>query len=253
MLVGLLCLLGLVSLPSAVLAGTGAGVTPVIHAGTLSFDLDPTALSFLDIDSAALGGDSLCRGLVAVDVWGGVAPRGECDLSVGTPPPIDLYVDDGVPNSGTLRVAAQPTGSTVLPGSVPISTPCGLWDVSLVLGPGVSQPVSQLVLTPDGTDPAQGVFAGVLKLSGHYHFANRDKKTILDVPTVASLDLSGHWAAIPEGGPSLGPGTSNLVLFSRVLHGEWSSVPTCDGTWGSGSCHVCATAPDVLPSLNLTP
>lgn len=249
-----LCLLGLlalVSLPSAVLAGPGAPPPPVVHRGTLSLDLDPAAVSFLAVDSVALSGESLCRGTVSVDVWGTLSPRGECDLSVATPPPIGVYVDDGVPDSGTLRVAAQPLGSTVLPGAEPISTPCGLWDVSLILDPGGAQPVSQLVLHPDGADPAQGVFAGVMKLSGRYHFANRDKRSTLDVPAVASLDLSGHWAAVPDGGPSLGTGASNLVLFSRVFDGQWSSVPTCDVTWGGGFCHLCATTPpDVLQSLN---
>lgn len=251
---GLLGFLALASLPSAALADPA---TPVIHAGLVKIALDPDAVSFLPIDTSALRQNGLCSGHVLTDGWGTLSPRGECDLSVGPPPPIRVYVSDAVPDSGSFRLSAQPGGSTVWAGSAPVDTPCGLWDVSMVLDPDETQPVSKLALEISTDGPSQGVFSGVMNLAVHYRFVNRNQKVSLAVPAVVPLELSGHWAAVPEGGPSLGPGASNLVLFAGALggpEGQWSSVPSCGSAWVGGRCHICTRPPSgVVDTLNLDP
>jgi hypothetical protein len=242
-----LCLLGLLASPLA--AQPGAATPPVIQPGSLKVVLDPAAVSFLPIDSEELRA-SLCSGRPAVDNWGALTPRGECNVSVAPPPGIDLYVDGVTPDGSSSRIALHPGGSILWPGSAPVDTPCGLWDVSWVLEPDAAQPASELALETAGEGPAQGVFAGVVQLAVRYRFVNRTKGTSHELPAVVSLELSGHWAAVPAGGPSLGPGVSNLMLFTGVSGGQWTSAPTC-GTWGGTRCQVCFTpGPDVVSALS---
>ncbi len=93
----------------------------------------------------------------------------------------------------------------------------------MILEPDAAQPASELDLETSGVtseeNPAQGVFAGVVKLAVRYRFVNRTKSASYELPAVVSLELSGHWAAVPEGGPSLGPGASNLALFTGISGG----------------------------------
>jgi hypothetical protein len=229
-----LCLLGLLASPLA--AQPGAATPPIIQTGSLKVVLDPAAVLFLPVDTEELRA-GLCSGRPHVDSWGALAPRGECNVSVAPPPNIDLYVDGVTPDGSSSRIALHPGGSTLWPGSAPVDTPCGLWDVSWVLEPDEAQPASELGLEISGDDPAQGVFAGVVKLAVRYRFVNRTRSTSLELPAVVSLELSGHWAAVPQRGLSLGPGVSNLMLFTGVAGGQWTSAPVC-GTWGGTRCQV---------------
>jgi len=242
-----LCLLGLLASP--LVAQPGSSPSPFIRTGSLKIAIDPAAVSFLPIDTEELRA-RLCSGRPAVDNWGAISPRGECNVSVAPPPNIDLYVDGVTPDGSSSRIALHSGGSTLWPGSAPVDTPCGLWDVCWVLEPDAAQPASELALETAGEEPAQGVFAGVVQLAVRYRFVNRGKKTSYELPAVVSLELSGHWAAVPAGGTSLGPGISNLLLFTGVSGGQWASAPAC-GTWGGTRCPVCLTpGPDVIPVLN---
>lgn len=246
-----LCLLGLLASPLA--AQPGSSPSPVIRTGSLKIAIDPAAVSFLPIDSEELR-TRLCSGRPTVDNWGALTPRGECNVSVAPPPDIPLYVDSVFPRGSSLGVSLHPGGAEIWRGSAPVDTPCGLWDLSLTVDPDSAQPASELDLETSGESPAQGVFAGVMKLAVHYRFFNRTKGASYELPAVVALELSGHWGAVPEGGPSLGPGVSNLMLFTGVSGdvsgGQWASAPAC-GTWGGTRCQVCFTpGPDVIPTLN---
>ena len=243
------CLCGLF-VPSTPLAAQ-SGTAPVIRPGRVSVALDPEMLSFLPLDSGALRLNLCDNHTLPVDEWGTISPRGECNLSVAPPPGIDLFLDNAAPVGASWRVSVQPTGSSSWPASSLVDTPCGLWSVAMELDPDPkTQPVSQLSLDPSGTDPAQGVFAGVVKLAVRYRFVNSAKGLSREVPAVVPLELSGHWSAIPEGGPGLGDGASNLVLFTGFFDAQYSGSPSC-GSWAGRACPVCfSPAPDVLDTLN---
>jgi len=248
-----LCLLGLLASP---LAAQPGAVPPVLQTGSLKVALDPAAASFLPIDSEELRA-RLCSGRPTVDPWGALTPRGECNVSVAPPPDIPLYVDSVFSRGSSLQVSLHPGGAEIWRGSAPVDTPCGLWDLSLIVEPDATQPASELDLETSGVtsgeSPAQGVFAGVVALAVRYRFVNRTKGAFFELPAVVSLELSGHWAAAPAG-TSLGPGVSNLMLFTGVSGGasggQWAGFPAC-GTWGGTRCPVCFTpGPDVIPALN---
>jgi hypothetical protein len=239
----ILCLLA-----PPLLAATSS-TAPLVRAGRVEVDADPAALSFLPVDTGVLK-DILCSGSPSVHDWDTVTPRGECDLSVSPPPRLGFFASDSRPGDGSLQVSLQPAGWDVWLGSAPVDTACGLWEVSMILDSGKEQPVSQLALAPSPIDPAQGVFAGEAQLAVRYRFVDRDLGTSLEIPAMLSLELSGHWAAVPADGPSLGDGVSNLVLYAGAAGGEWSAFPTC-GTWGGTRCPVCLTpGPDVLETLS---
>jgi hypothetical protein len=246
-----LCLLGLLASPLA--AQPGSVPPPVIRTGSLKVAIDPAAVSFLPIDREEVGA-RLCSGRPPIGDWGTLTPRGECNVSVAPPPDIPLYVDSVFPRGSSLQVSLHPGGAEIWRGSTPVDTPCGLWDLSLIVDPDGAQPASELDLETSGgiseESPAQGVFAGVMKLAVHYRFVNRTKGGSYELPAVVSLELSGHWAAVPEGGPSFGPGVSNLMLFTGVSGEQWAGFPGCV-TWGGTRCPVCFTpGPDVVPALN---
>jgi hypothetical protein len=236
--------LSLLALP--LLAAAQAAPPPSIRPGLVRIDLDPTAVSFLPLYAEMLS-DGLCAGDLAASWPGTLSPRGECDVSVSTPTNMDLYTLGNTTAGGSQRVAVQPVGPATWYASAPVATPCGLWTVSMIFNPK-TQPVSSLDLEPSalgtsGTNPAQGVFAGVLKIAVLYRFVNQDKGTTLELPAVVPLELSGHWAVAPDTpGVSLGTGVSNLLLFAGVTGGEWSIAPNC-GTWADSSCPVCAVSP----------
>lgn len=247
----ILCALGL-TCPQAPLAAdpAGPGSAPLaIRPGRTSVNLDPAGLSFLPVDSSALR-LNLCSGHLTATDSGTISPRGECDLVVAPPPGIDFFVDGFTPDGSSSRVSVQPTGSSSWPANSPVDTPCGLWAVSMELDPGAAQPVSGLVLERSGSDPSQGVFASVVKLAVRYRFVNSAKGISYELPAVVPLELSGHWAAVPEDGPGLEDGASNLVLFVTVSRGQWTGAPAC-GSWARGQCPVCATvSPDLLERVN---
>ena len=250
MLPFVLCLPALFA-PPAPLAAQPDGAPPVLRPGRVSIAVDPAVLSFLPLDSAALR-QNLCQNhTIGVDQWGAITPRGDCNLSVAPPPGIDLYLDGVTSAGGSWRVSVQPTGSSSWPARSLVDTSCGRWSVSMELEPDATlQPVSFLSLDPSGTSPAQGVFAGVVKLAVRYHFVNSDKGGSREVAAVVPLELSGHWSAIPEGGPNLGDGASNLVLFTAFFDAQYSGSPSC-GSWAGRTCPVCfSPAPDVLDTLN---
>ncbi len=211
---------------------------PLVHAGMVEVDADAKALSFLPVDTGAVGA-ILCSGGPLHD-WGPVTPRGECDLSV-SPSRLGFTVDDSKAGDGLVRVPIQASGWEAWQGSSPVASECGLWDVSMVLDPGREQPVSELALEPSPADPAQGVFAGEVRLALLFRFTNRDLGTSLEVPIDLPLELSGHWTTAPDG-TAPGPGMSNLVLFAGKAGGEVSPFSTC-GTWGNLRCPVCLTSP----------
>lgn len=228
-------------------AGVGAAA-PVLRPGSLKIAVDPAAVSFLPIDAETLK-LNLCSGLPPDDWDDPLSPRAECDLSVSPPPGITLFVD-AFAVGGNWRVSLKPERSTAWKGSAPVATSCGLWDVSMGLDPDKTQPVSELALERSAADPAQGVFSGVVKLAVRYRFVNRDDDTSYELPTVVPLELSGHWAAVPADGPSLGATASNLVLYAGVVDGVWQSFTSC-GTWGGTRCAACFNPPpDVLDTLS---
>lgn len=246
----ILCLLsGLLATPILATPTAAGGSAPAVHAGTLSLDVAPGLPSFLPVDTGTLAA-TLCGG-TPVSFQSSIGPRGECNLSVGPPPRIDLSAGEGRMADGALHVPLVATASTAWQGSVLLSTPCGDWEVSLNLDPAQPQPVSELVLQPSAADPAQGVFAGELRLAVRYHFFNRTKGTTVEAPAVAPLELSGHWSLVPDGGDGsaaeLPPGVSNLELFSGVFGGASTPVASCGSSWGGGDCHVCLTPSPAVP------
>ncbi len=193
----LLCLLAL-----PFLAAAQPPPPPSILPGLVRIDLDPRTVSFLPLYAETLS-DGLCAGDLATSWPGMLSPRGECDVSVSTPTNMDLYTLGNVAGAGTQRVGVQPVSPATWYASAPVATPCGFWQVSMRLDPGKRQPVSSLDLeapdlTPPGASPAQGVFAGVVKLAVRYLFVNPDKGTSLELPAVVSLELSGHWTTLPD-------------------------------------------------------
>lgn len=213
-----------------------ASTGPLVHAGMVEVDADVKALSFLPVDTGAVGA-ILCSGDPLHD-WGSVTPRGECDLSV-SPPRLGFAVDDGKAGDGPIRIPIHASGWDAWLGGSPVASECGLWDVSMALDPSREQPVSELALEPSPADPAQGTFAGEVRLGLLFRFTNRDLGTSLEIPVDLPLELSGHWTLTPDG-TAPGPGMSNLVLLAGKVGGETSSFPTC-GTWGGLRCPVCLT------------
>jgi hypothetical protein len=226
-------------LASPLAAQTGAPA-PLVHAGSLSVDGDPAAVSYLPLDTSLLK-DKLCSKDPTAS-WGTITPRGECDLSV-SPPRLGFTTEDSVTVSGgsvtsSIQVSLQAGSAGTWTASGPLSTACGLWDISMTLDPSQEQTASEISLEPSGTGTAQGVFAGTAPLAVLYRFVNRDHGTTLELPAVLPLELSGHWAAASTAG--LSPGASNLLLYAGVVDGEISPFPAC-GTWGGTRCHVCLT------------
>jgi hypothetical protein len=242
----ILCLLSFL-LATLILPTSAAAGDPAVHAGALSVVVVPGLPSFLPVDTGTLAA-TLCGG-TPVSFPSVIGPRGECNLSVGPPPRIDLAAGDGRPDGdGAIHVPLVATASTAWQGSALLSTPCGDWEVSLDLDPAARQPVSDLVLQPSSADPAQGVFAGEVRLAVRYHFFNRTKGSAVEAPAVVPLELSGHWSVVPEGSAAeLPPGISNLELFSGVFAGASTPVASCGPSWGGGDCHVCLTPAPTLP------
>jgi hypothetical protein len=238
-----LCL-GLLA-PSLAAAATEPAA-PLVRPGSLQIALGAAGTSTLPLDSAALA-YSLCNDLLGEDGNGRISARGECDLSVGSPK-MGWEVEWIEGQGASFAVWMRPVSSERWKGK-PLSTTCGLWDISLDLDPK-PQPLSRLALEASPVaGPVQGVFAGVMQLAVRFHFVLRDKGKAYELPAQLPLELKGHWAAVPEGGPSLGEGASNLVLYAGVAGGQWASFPDC-GTWGGTLCHVCLEAhPDVLGPL----
>jgi hypothetical protein len=226
-------------------AAAADGSDPVVRAGTLAVAAAPGLASFLPVDTATLSA-TLCGG-TPVSFQSSIGPRGECNLSVGPPPRIDLSAGDGRAVDGAILVPLQATASSAWQGSALLTTPCGDWEVSLNLDPAERQPVSDLVLQPSASDPAQGVFAGEIQLAVRYHLFNRTRGLTVEAPAVVPLELSGHWSVTPEGAAALPPGASNLALFSAIFAGEPAPVPSCGPGWGGGACHVCLTPAPTVP------
>ena len=228
------------------LATPAAADDPAVHAGAISLAVAPGLPSFLPVDTGTLAA-TLCGG-TPVGFPSVIGPRAECNLAVGPPPRIDLAAGEGRVGDGTILVSLAATASTAWQGSALLTSPCGDWEVSLNLDPAARQPVSDLVLQPSADDPAQGVFAGEVRLAMRYHFYNRTKGSAVEAPAVVPLELSGHWSVAPEGTAlvSGASGASNLALFAAAFDGESAPVPSCGPSWGGGSCHVCLTpAPNV--------
>lgn len=239
----LLCLL------STPISAASEPAAAVLRAGTVEIVHDPAAVSFLPVDSEALK-SLLCNGFPPNGDWAKLSPRGECDLTVDPPGKMFLVTGGGTSIGSAARVSVQPTSWDAWHGSAPVATSCGLWDVAVELDPKRTQPVSELALEPSAMDPAQGVFAGTLRLAALYRFANRDKATVTELPAALSLELSGHWALAPEGAPGLGDGASNLVLFAGIAAGQGFAAPSC-ATWGGLRCKVCLQpAPEALEMLS---
>jgi hypothetical protein len=242
--------LPLLSLLATPLLAASEPAAPVIRAGSLKIIVDPTAASVLPVDSTALR-KLLCSGVPSG--WLPLSASGECDLAVypkSLPPPgLDLDVGEIKAADGHLRIAVQPTGWEPWRASAPLATECGLWDIAVDLDPLKPQPVSALALEPSVADPNQGVFAGAVQLAALYRFTRLDPADSIELPAKLSLELSGHWAAVPEGGPSLGEGASNLVLFAGTFGDQWFAAPACV-TWGGLPCEVCLAPPmEVLETL----
>lgn len=252
-LLPVLCWLAVVAIPFAAAADPVVDpvAAPLLRTGSLEIALDPDAVSVLPIDSGELR-SGLCNGLVLVDGVGTISPRGECDLVVSPPPGLGLYLEDTKALAGgSWRVSLQAESgkSGVWKASGSVSTSCGLWEVSMALDPDRTQPVSELALEPSAADPTQGVFAGALKLAVRYRFDNQGRVPDIELPATVSIDLSGHWMAIPEDGPSLGEGASNLVLFAGTFVDRTAGVPSCVN-WGGVRCEICfEPAPDVIRAL----
>jgi hypothetical protein len=211
---------------------------PLVRAGFLGVDGDPTMVSYLPLDTGLLR-DDLCSGSPTAS-WGSITPRGECDLSV-SPPRLGFFAEDSVAGSGavgSLHTSLQIASSGTWTATAPLSTGCGLWDISMVLDLGRKQPASDLALQTSPADPAQGAFAGVAQLAVRFRFVNRDHGTTLELPATIPLELSGHWTAVSADG--LSPDASNLLLYAGAVDGEVSPFPAC-GTWGGTRCHVCLT------------
>ncbi len=241
----ILCLLSFLLPIIPILATPAAADDPAVHAGALSFAVAPGLPSFLPVDTGTLSA-TLCGGMT-VGFPSVIGPRGECNLSVGPPPRIDLSAGDGRPDGdGAIHVPLAVTASTAWQGSALLTTPCGDWEVSLDLDPAARQPVSDLVLQPSAGDPSQGVFAGEVRLAMRYHLYNRTKGTTVEAPAVVPLELSGHWSVTPEG-TELPSGASNLGLFAAAFDGESTPVPSCGPSWGGGACHVCLTPAPTVP------
>jgi hypothetical protein len=228
----------LVLLLASPLAAQSDPTAPLVRAGLLGADGDPTRLSYLPLDTGLLA-NQLCSGTPPAS-WGTITPRGECDLSVG-PPRLGFFTTDSASVSGlagSLHTSLQIVSSGTWTATAPLSTQCGLWDISMALDPGKKQPVSDLALQTSPADPAQGAFAGVAQLAVRFHFVNRDDGTTLELPATIPLELSGHWTAVS--GNEASPDASNLLLYAGTVDGEVSPFPSC-GTWGSTGCHVCLT------------
>jgi hypothetical protein len=242
----ILCLLSaLLAAPILATAAVAGGSEPAVHAGTLALDVTPGLPSFLPVDTGTLAA-TLCGG-TPVSFQSSIGPRGECNLSVGPPPRIDFSAGEGRASDGAIQVSLTATASGAWQGSALLTTPCGDWEMSLDLDPAARQPISDLVLQPSASDPAQGVFAGEVRLAVRYHLFNRTKGTTVEAPAVVPLELSGHWSIVPEGSAAeLPPGASNLELFSGVFAGASTPIASCGPSWGGGACHVCLTpAPNV--------
>jgi hypothetical protein len=249
--------LSLLFLLAPPLAAQGGAVTPLVHAGSLEVEVDPATVSFLPVDSGTLAGN-LCSGKPPGHWPGTLTPRGECDLSVSPAPRIGFFARDSVADGtsavpGSVRVSLQPASWEVWTGTLPVSTPCGLWDVSMSLDTEQEQPVSELALEPSPGLTAQGVFAGVTNAAVLYRFVERSHGTTLELPAVLPLELAGHWAAVPpEISGTLGDDASNLLLFAGTSGGSWTSFAT-SATWGGTGCHVGLRPPNVLDTLNGAP
>jgi len=241
-----LCFLCLLVAPLLAAAQTEE---PFLRAGSLEIAVDPDAASFLPVSSDDLK-DGLCLGVIgSVGDKPTITPRGECDISVQPPPRLGLFTDGTPTSGGSLQVTVQLASLSTTQASTPIVTSCGLWDVFMGIDPGTAQPVSQLALESSGADPAQGVFAGEMKLAVRFRFVNRDDGRSFELPAKLPLELAGHWAAAGPGA-DLGDGASNLVLFAGVYGGVWSAVAN-SATWGGRHCPFQAEPPPpVLETLN---
>lgn len=85
----------------------------------------------------------------------------------------------------------------------PVTTSCGVWDVSLSFDP--RQPSSPLLLKPDPNDPERGHIASVLEMNVHLHLVNQTTGQASDNPLVLGLGVAGPWALEAAEEPSNDP------------------------------------------------
>jgi hypothetical protein len=141
-----------------------------------------------------------------------------------------------------------------------LETPCGdLWQYSVLLDPAAVQKPALLTLHPAVSQPAQGMFAGVIEVAAVLHLVpldadgHPDEHAAIDLPFDVLFQLAGAWGTAPA--PRPGSTDSNLLLFAGSAGGAWLSRPGCqwtvfDGVW----CKSCLEAEAaVLERFNAKP
>lgn len=124
-----------------------------------------------------------------------------------------------------IPVSLEPVGLALV-GAAPFPTSCGLWDYRVELDPGLTQPISEIVLAENPLIARTGTSRGILKLGAVLRLTSTGGGLTRSIPFPIELNLAASWALAPSGS-EMAKGESNLKLFARGEGDAWSPSPRC--------------------------
>lgn len=229
------------SLLASLWAGGAAPATAadVSHSGTVGLSLSPRSVSGIPIDVTAVS-DQVCEDAQ------GKSPLVQCHVIVKN-------------ESVQIQVLGKQawTDELQLAGAEPLATPCGLWDTTLTLDPGVSQPASPIAFEARPDDLERGLFATALEMSTVLHLVHRETGRTADFPLRLALGLAGPWVFASANPPAAG---RLFLLADQREDGQVITFENCIPAWvlddpylvvvPTAGCEICLTARDVPAVAN---
>ncbi len=217
--VAVLTLLSLLDAPFAARAHSSeTGIDP----GTIALRLERGRTSEIIVDQQMLERE-LCDVLITNHSVGGIVVQGD---GGGTGlRSLELRVVRHGHLGATTQLTLEPV-SLLLVGPAPHPTSCGLWDYSVELDPGTTQPQSEIVLFENPRIPGTGTSAGILRIAAVVRFTASGTSFTRQIPMPLELNLATTWVLTPSG-LAMATGESNLELFAQSGGGNWFPAPSC--------------------------
>lgn len=192
--------------------------------GTVALAVPPGVESYLGIDLAHFT-RALCDG---GESKGGPTGRIDCGSSIEGSrmgDPIEGQVFDFVSDAELTVATFEPTDLVL---SIPRAWtgPCGSFDLTVTLDPGVAQPQSKLTLIPDGKAP-RGSFSGFFAAAVRLRFEAVGGGRVVEAPAELTVPLGGPYALVDLPSPAGKPARSNVQLLIRREDGTWARTLSC--------------------------